>query len=1149
MKKIYFFLLLSILGISSIVKAQVSNYGFSQSVGTYTPITGGTTLGTTTSDDQSFVTPLTPAGGTTTTGIGFPIGFNFTYNGTIFDRVGIQNNGWIALGQSALTPSVNLASTSNYTPLSSASVTTPAYLRSRIAGIGRDLQAQAGSTLMIETIGTAPNRVFVAQWTNYRKYSATGDNINFQIRLNETSNTIDVVYGTVVFNTTANTADVGLGGITAADFNNRTTTTDWNASTAGTSNTDRMTMNATVIAPVSGRTFTWTPPPPCSGTPAPGTTQSTANPVCSGVNFTLSVQNNPAVSGLTYQWQSSTDGTTWTNIAGATSAAYTTAQTAVTYYQLLVTCSGVTTASTPLQVTMNAPLNCYCTPPATSCTASDVITNVTVATLNNNSTCSTNGYANYTATVAAPDLIRSASQSMSVAVGPGGTEYVGVWIDYNVNGIFEASEFTALGTGNGTTVNGTLTVPASAPLGVTRMRVRVRFGTALTGANACLGYTYGETEDYKVNIVPCIQGVINTQPANVTTSCGSNATFNVAATGSALTYVWQYRTSATAPWQLVPNAAPYSGVNSATLVIANAPASLSGYQYRVIFSGACTSADYSNSATLTVTALVATVSPASATICLGSIQQLSITNTTPVSIVRASSAPALNITIPDDASTTGVNNTLALSGIPAGVNINSIKVTMNVTHSWVGDMIIVLKAPNGKVLNLAYALTGTGGTLASTGFTNTVISSTGVTALSSGTNPYTATFKADAFTPATGDPTVPTGPDGYLPNVTTFAGLYSTPVSANGNWTLAMYDYYDDLLTTNKFNNWSIEVTYSGGFANGVWTSPAPNSLYTDAAATLPYDGVTPVNTVYAKPDTSGTINYKVVVNNGLCTTAPLTVPVTVNKPVSNLVSPVNRAVCNHGNTTFTVSANGGAFTYQWQVSTNGGTTYTNVADGSVYSGATTNTLTVSGAQVSMNGYMYKAIVSVAACSSTAPSNPATLTVNPTPVVTLTASPYTSLTPGLTTTLSAAVSPNAGATYTWFRNGVMVPGATAATLVVDIDGLGEYTVSASDVNTCTAVSNAIVISDSASSIVFVYPSPNTGQFQVRYQSAQGNNTLPRTLNVYDSKGARVYSASYTLNAPYEKMSVDMRNQGKGVYMVELADRFGKRLKTARVIIL
>ncbi len=103
--------------------AQVSIYVFAQSSGTYTEITGGTALGNTSSDDQYFVNlaDLLGAAGATT-GPGFPIGFNFTFNEIVFDRFAVNNNGWISLGQSALIPGTNLITTSAYIPLSSTAI-------------------------------------------------------------------------------------------------------------------------------------------------------------------------------------------------------------------------------------------------------------------------------------------------------------------------------------------------------------------------------------------------------------------------------------------------------------------------------------------------------------------------------------------------------------------------------------------------------------------------------------------------------------------------------------------------------------------------------------------------------------------------------------------------------------------------------------------------------------------------------------------------------------------------------------------------------------------------------------------------------------------------------------------------------------------
>jgi hypothetical protein len=279
---------------------QVNAYTFVQSAGTYTPITGGTVYGNTTSDDQRFIDPSKPLGQTTPlTGIGLPIGFNFIYNGTVYDVLAINNNGWISLGSSLLTPSVNITSTSSYTPLGSSSVATPTHLRNRIAALATDFAAQTGSELRMQTIGTAPNRTCVVQWTKYKRFGSagTGQNMNFQVRLNETSNTVQVVFGAMTWNSTSSTAQIGLGGTVNTDFNNRTTTTNWNTTSGGGSNTASCTFNTNVTIPVSGTTFTWfpiacTPPDLTNLNPSQGAINSNILLQGTGLSNIISVKFN-----------------------------------------------------------------------------------------------------------------------------------------------------------------------------------------------------------------------------------------------------------------------------------------------------------------------------------------------------------------------------------------------------------------------------------------------------------------------------------------------------------------------------------------------------------------------------------------------------------------------------------------------------------------------------------------------------------------------------------------------------------------------------------------------------------------------------------------------------------------------------------------
>jgi subtilisin-like proprotein convertase family protein len=897
----------------------------------------------------------------------------------------------------------------------------------------------------------------------------------------------------------------------------------------------------------------------CSGTPTPGNTVSTVASTCPTVPFTLSLQNPPGGLGINYQWQSSPTGVagSFTDIAGATNATLTTSLTAATYYQAIVSCGANSTNSTPVQVGL---LTCYCPAGAVS-TAFEKISRVQFGSINNASTA-TAGYEDFTA-ISGNAYIGSTMPITVTISGGFAADQVKVWIDFNKDFDFDDAGELVYTSANGVGPHtGNIVIPGTVTTGSTRMRVRMHDSSLGANGTPCGTSSYGQVEDYTVNLVPCVPTTLTAQPANASVACGADATFSVTLAGSDSSIVnWQYKTSAASTnWLDLSNAAPYSGVTTRMLTITGATSNLNGYQYRVVYKGACTGTSFSGAATLTVNPLVAAVAKTPAgNICLGGIQQLSITNTQPATVVTFSSAAALNITIPDDASTTGVSNVIAVSGIPAGVIVTDIKIKMNLTHSWAGDMIVVAKAPNNNVLNLAYALNGTGGAGATTGFQPT-FAKTGTAFSNSGTNPYTGTFAADGYNATTGDPTVPTGPDGFIPTSVaatrnTFADLIPTAANSstlNGNWTLAMYDYYDDFTTTNRFNNWSVEITYTGGLASGVWTSPTPNSLFTDAAATTPYDGVTPVNTLYALPTAAGVTNYTITVNNGICTSAPATVAVTANQLATSVSAVANSIICQGGNATFTAAPVGGAGnTLQWQVSTDNGATYTNVTDGGVYSGAATGTLTVTGAGTSLNGYRYRLVASAAPCTGTVTSTAGILTVNPLPVLGLTTTQST-LYPGQTATLTVTSSTTVPAGgYTWYRNGVIVPGATGNTLVVDVDGLGEYTVTAADANGCGSAQPAsVTITDAANDILFIYPSPNTGVFQVRYYSAAGNNPLPRTINIYDSKGARVYSKSYSVAVPYTRMDVDMSvGFQKGIYQVELTDRSGNRLKTGRVLIL
>ena len=361
----------------------------------------------------------------------------------------------------------------------------------------------------------------------------------------------------------------------------------------------------------------------------------------------------------------------------------------------------------------------------------------------------------------------------------------------------------------------------------------------------------------------------------------------------------------------------------------------------------------------------------------------------------------------------------------------------------------------------------------------------------------------------------------------------------------------------------ALEMVGSGGpaYTNGIGTV----QTYSNGGCDIITDGnvgwggfAVPAQPLNNPRNFNGSVTL-LASGGGSCVSPATTVTVTVNEPVTlNATLPAPQTVCTDKVATFTVAttAGTGPFTYQWQVSTNGNNPpWNNVTNGGVYSGANSATLTITAPPVSMNGYFYRVIVTGAAPCASVTSIGARLTVNPLPVITVTPS-SSSVVPGSVVTLTATVTPNAAATYTWIRDGVVLTntslgvlsGIGTSTLRVDIDGQGVYTLRVTDVNGCTNTSSSAIVKDSVSGKCFIYPNPTSGKFQVRYYSVANNAPLPRTLTVFDAKGDRVFTQLYQIGRPYDRMDVDMRAYGKGLYWVEIGDVNGNRLTMCRVII-
>ena len=652
--------------------------------------------------------------------------------------------------------------------------------------------------------------------------------------------------------------------------------------------------------------------------------------------------------------------------------------------------------------------------------------------------------------------------------------------------------------------------------------------------------------------MPCTPLTITTNPGNKSITCGENTSFTVGTSGNMASVQWQYRANSSSPWMLLSDGGIYSGSNTATLTLSDVSADYDGYQYQAILLGICSGVELTTPpSTLTVNAIVPVVVPPSATICIGTIQKLTLTNTlgnsTSYSEGFAAAIPPLPSGWASQNNSNPIGSTDWFQGndgvFPAhsgastsyiGANYNNCGAgSPNTISNWLFMPTTMLK--NGD--KLTFWSRSTGG-----GFADRVEvrlsengASTSVGATESSVGDYTNLL-------FTINPTLdPSGyPDVWTQYTATVSGL-AAPVMGR----LAFRYYVTDAGPLGSNSDYigidDVKYVATGGAAQGIWTGPA-GTMFTDATAATAYTG-TPATTIYVQPTVSS--NYQVMFTTSTpCTSATTTVPVNVVEPVTNIANPSDDAACVGTAASFSSnSADGGPYTRQWEVSTDGGLTWSNV------SGANGTTLTVSDVEESMNNYLYRCRYDAPPCAGSAYSNAAKLTVNPLPVVTLTASDL-ELTPGQTSTITGISSP-AAISWSWTLDGSPISGGSN-TQVADIDLIGTYQATVVDNQTpgCTGVSNELTIGTEASDRLWIYPNPTTGEFQVRLYSNLAISEK-RKVTIFNSIGQEIMSKTFSLintTPHYLKMDFDLSNMAKGVYVVKVAHEYTKKIVSGLVVV-
>lgn len=266
-------LFLSFFPLFSYAQLNYQPGGFSTSLGTYTDLGINGNIIPVSNTDDAFSTAQ-------------PIGFTFQFNGSAYDSFVFSTNGFIKLGSDSA--SRHFLFTTHAQPpangvFASGGITTPAPLAgdsSMIFAFGQDLHAGGNnSEYRVFTDGLPGTRICTIQWKNVKdklQASVGGlwDTINFQIKLYEGTNVVEIVYGkwtSTIFLAAARFSAVGIVGrsVTVANQNIhlvKGSTVAWSAAVANTGfyvNNAVNYRNPTSIpagpAPDNGRVYRFTP--------------------------------------------------------------------------------------------------------------------------------------------------------------------------------------------------------------------------------------------------------------------------------------------------------------------------------------------------------------------------------------------------------------------------------------------------------------------------------------------------------------------------------------------------------------------------------------------------------------------------------------------------------------------------------------------------------------------------------------------------------------------------------------------------------------------------------------------------------------------------------------------------------------------------
>jgi subtilase family serine protease len=474
---------------------------------------------------------------------------------------------------------------------------------------------------------------------------------------------------------------------------------------------------------------------------------------------------------------------------------------------------------------------------------------------------------------------------------------------------------------------------------------------------------------------------ITTNPSGQTATAGGTAQFTASVSSNpTATSQWQVSKDGGKTWSNIGNTV--TG-NSPQLTLSNVTAAMNGYEYQAVFSNGIGTPVTTTAATLTVQyAPTVTTNPSDQTATVGS-------TVTFAASVSSNPTATAQWQVSKDSGKTWSNIANAVTGNSVTLTLSNVTTDMNgYEYQAVFTNAIGTTTTSAATLTIQYPPTVT-----------TNPSDQTVTAGD------TATFKASV----SGNPTATAQWQVSKDGGNTWSNI-GNAITGN-SVTLTLSNITADM------NNYEYEAVFSNGigtpvtttaatltvqYAPTVTTQPADQTVtvgqqytFTAAASGNPtptvqwyfssdggttwniINGATSATQTFAAAQTSfnGEL-FEAVFSNGIgtpVTTTPAMLTVLYAPTVTT--NPNSQTVTAGQTATFTAAATGNLPpTVQWQVSSDGGNTWTNI------SGATSTTLTLSNISFAQNGYQYRAVFTNSVNSAN--SNAAVLTVYTVPVIT-----------------------------------------------------------------------------------------------------------------------------------------------------------------------